>query len=1050
MKFNGTDLGHISTHWGSTFEGILLLKQKSESFFKRSTFSEHWCRLKGNLLVIFRNEGACSKDLVGIVLLERCQAKTVVDTAVQNAFQIVFECGDPPMFFAARSAEEANMWCNHISKAGLSELSARRLQLREEIRNLTGKDPLDPLNPAFISRPACDPDEFNESGLEIQLSLLEENSSLFPDPDLGLQFMVYVKQPEIGDTWELIAETETKACLNFLKTVKLNAEKVSKSSLIMFSLLEFKDIHSSLSRVISSAEITAEALYNASTLNLHLHVDSETTSNSDYLLVVQVLNQRANGPDFDHLDPDSQQLRNVCETILTRNYVFPHTLGGNMRVVEFMGESRICFQFPIEYLKSLITQEHLLYDSLLRIGMSDPTLECLRRERLMGMKNTIELYELCLRSTVDHMGCFKDAVETTESGMRRLSSLCERNNLYASDPTLECLRRERLMGMKNTIELYELCLRSTVDHMGPSFKRSTERKCSELDFVPTNLHVNRIGLLDSENRLISSHDIISVGAFTSSSGKFKAKGLFQTIATVSNPDKASDNHNPHHSASLTEMLRNSPTARVLVSSALQYDKQSIGMAFRNLSTGGVVAVRLSGDLSELNTRLGPTGQAEILAQRLEKGMAALMGIFKSASIGDGFLEELQSNYEPLLKRIADLSALDSNQSDSVNETNRDVVLQEIASTSTRLQKVLFRTWEQVEESLWREVLSNLAAAASSCENSSAGMNLQAMSSIWDSIHYRHHTSLCQALTTTLTGLLIAVSHWSPAEWKQMVRCGVPLHFEGLLSCYGEEMCMLENWAWAIQSLEFCRIVIRPNDCVTPSVKNKNAKNGETDENERTGGGLTKPTAQILSHNEIMLTIPRTAWDRAPSEFLARGRIALSLHPFHFDVGINEQQTFAERLERVNLQSSINTNGLASMKNYFEKYTRKFGAPKKTPTQQDVCDVLRSLEYALKNGKSKPVEVLRLATEVSSSLNALRFTSCKSAKDRTAMSVTLEQVRWLKDVEGMHIDSFSPALKCLRSTGLRLSNVEKNPIGPLWAPTPCTSSLDLRSYCSCEI
>ncbi|VDN99583.1 unnamed protein product [Rodentolepis nana] len=98
---------------------------------------------------------------------------------------------------------------------------------------------------------------------------------------------------------------------------------------------------------------------------------------------------------------------------------------------------------------------------------------------------------------------------------------------------------------------------------------------------------------------------------------------------------------------------------------------------------------------------------------------------------------------------------------------------------------------------------------------------------------------------------------------------------------------------------------------------------------------------------------------------------------------------------------------------------------KTPTQQDVCDVLRSLEYALKNGKSKPVEVLRLATEVSSSLNALRFTSCKSAKDRTAMSVSLEQVRWLKDVEGMHKDSFSPALKCLRSTGLRLSNVEKN-------------------------
>ncbi|VDL19501.1 unnamed protein product [Hymenolepis diminuta] len=883
----------MSAQWGSTFEGILLLKQKSESFFKRSSsFCEHWCRLKGNLLVILRNEGTHSKDLIGIVLLERCHAKTVVDTDVQNAFQIVFECGDPSMLFAARSAEEANMWCNHISRAGLSELSARRLQLREEIRHLTGKDPLDPLNPALnSSQPACGPDEFSEAGLEIQLSLLDDNASFVRDPYLGLQVMVYVKQPETDDTWKLIAETEvqTKDCPTFLKTVKLNIEKVSKSSLIMFSLLEFKDVRSSVSRIISSVETTAETLCNTPTLNLHLHVDSETASKSltsDCLLVVQALNQRANVLDFDHLDLNSQQLRNVCETILTRNYVFPHTLGGNMRVVEFMGESRICFQFPIEYLKSLITQEHLLYDSLLRVGMSDPT--------------------------------------------------------------LECLRRERLMGMKSTIERYELCLRSTVDHIGPSFKRSTERKCAELNFVPTNLHVNRIGLLDSENRLITFHDIISVGAFTSSSGKFKAKGLFQTLATVSDPDSAPDNHNPHHSASLTEMLRNSPTARVLVSSALQYDKHSIGMAFKNLATGGVVVVRMSGDLSELNTRLGPTGQAGILAQRLEKGMAALMEIFKSASIADGYLNELQSSYGPLLKCVAELSALDSNQSDPVNGSRRDVVLREIASASTRLQKVLSRTWEQVEETLWLEVLSNLAAAASSCENPSAGVNLQAMSSIWDSIHYRHHTSLCQienislilhdpdteflsflqALTTTLTGLSMAVSHWSPGDWKQMARCGVPLHFEGLLSCYGEEICMLENWAWAIQSLAFCRIVIRPNSSATASVKDEDGRNVEADENERMGRGRNKPMAQILGHNEILLNISRTAWDRAPPEVVARGRIVLALHPFHFNVGINEQQTFAERLERVNLQTSVNANGLASLKNYFEKYTRKFGAPTK--------------------------------------------------------------------------------------------------------------------------
>ncbi|EUB59215.1 Type I inositol-3,4-bisphosphate 4-phosphatase [Echinococcus granulosus] len=963
MKFNGEDLGHISAHWNPTFEGILLLRQKSESFFRRSnSFCEHWCRLKGNLLVILQNEGVHSTDLVGIVLLERCSVKFMTNADVQHAFQIEFECGDSPLLFAARSAEEANMWCNHIRMAGLSELSARRLQLREELRQLTGKDPLDPLNSVLASPDSSCPDEFSEAGLELQLSLLDENTSFSRIPELGFKIIVSTKQSDADSPWNVIAETEirTKDCPTFLKTVKLSSEKFSKTSLIKFSLLEFKDLRSSVHRVIASAQTTAEALCNASTLNLPLIIESKSlnrTSIPEYLLVIQVLNKCSNALDFDHLDTHSQQLRSVCENILTRNYVFPHTLGENMRVVEFMGESRFCFQFPIEYLKSLITQEHLLYDSLLRVGMSNPT--------------------------------------------------------------LECLRKERLLGMKNVIEFYELCLRSTADHTGPSFKRSTERKCVELDFVPTNLHANRIGLLDLESRLISFHDIISVGAFTCASDKFKTKGLFQTLTS-----------DETHNTCLAEFLNTSP----IVASALQSDKHVVGRAFHRLATGAVVVVRMSGDLTELNSRLRPSGQAGVLAQRLEKGMSALVEICKSTSTDAIFLHDLQANYEPLLKSIVELATLDTltnakaDQSEATS-VDRELALREISTASSHLQKVLLRTWERAEECLWREVLSSIAAMAST-ETASAGMNLHTVSSVWDSIHCRHHAVLCQALTASLTGLALAVTNWTPVEWKQMVRCGVPLHFEGLLSCYGEEVGMLENWAWAIQSLAFCRVVVRPNPSVL-KVREEEVEEEEEDEGEdrvpkgRSGSGQGLIQVQILRHNEILLTIPRLTWSQTPPECQARGRIVLSLHPFYFNVGINEQQSLAERLERVNLQSIINTNGLTSLRVYFDKYTRKFGAPKKTPTQQDVCDVLSSLQYALEANKSKSVEVLRLATEVSSALNALRFTSCKSAKDRTGMAVSLEQTRWLMEVEGMHKDSFSPALKCLRSTGLRLSNAEKN-------------------------
>ncbi|KAL5108938.1 Inositol polyphosphate-4-phosphatase type I A [Taenia crassiceps] len=957
MKFNGEELGHISAHWNSIFEGILLLKQKSDSFFKRSSsFCEHWCRLKGNLLVILRNEGVHSTDLVGVVLLERCSAKLITGADVQHAFQIDFECGDSPLLFAARSAEEANMWCNHIRMAGLSELSARRSQLREELRQLTGKDPLDPLNPILASSESACSDEFGEAGLELQLSILDENASFSRTSGLGFKITVSVKQSDDADDgpWDVVGGTEirTKDCPTFLKTVKLSSGKVSKTSMIQFKLLEFKDLRSSVHRVIASAQTAAEALCNVSALNLPLVVESKSlnrTSAPEYLLVVQVLNQCSSVSDFDHLDIHSQQLRNVCENILTRNYVFPHTLGENMRVVEFMGESRFCFQFPIEYLKSLITQEHLLYDSLLRVGMSNPT--------------------------------------------------------------LECLRKERLLGMKSAIEFYELCLRSTVDHIGPSFKRSTERKCVELDFVPTNLHANRIGLLDLESRLISFHDIISVGAFTCSSGNYKTKGLFQTLPG----DEA-------HNTCLGELLNTSP----IVASALQSDKHAVGRAFHRLTTGAVVVVRMSDDLTELNSRLQPSGQAGVLAQRLEKGMSALVEICKSTFTDANCLRDLEANYEPLLKRIVELATHDTQKNATADQSeaarmDREIALGEISAASGNLQKVLLRTWEGMEECLWCEVLSNIAAMANT-ETASTGMNLSTVSSIWDGIHCRHHAVLCQALTAGLTGIALAVTNWTPVEWKQMIRCGVPLHFEGLLSCYGEEISMLENWAWAIQSLAFCRVVVRPNFSAM-EVEKEVVEGVEVTMEEsrgRNGGGQCLTQVQILRANEILLTIPRSAWGRTPPECQARGRIVLSLHPFHFNVGINEQQSFAERIERVSLQSIINTNGLASLRMYFDKYTRKFGAPKKTPTQQDVCDVLSSLQYALETNKSKPVEVLRLATEVSSALNALRFTSCKSAKDRTGMAVSLEQTRWLMEVEGMHKDSFSPALKCLRSTGLRLS------------------------------
>lgn len=64
--------------------------------------------------------------------------------------------------------------------------------------------------------------------------------------------------------------------------------------------------------------------------------------------------------------------------------------------------------------------------------------------------------------------------------------------------------------------------------------------------------------------------------------------------------------------------------------------------------------------------------------------------------------------------------------------------------------------------------------------------------------------------------------------------------------------------------------------------------------------------------------------------------------------------------------------------------------------QDVS--LENNLVALKNeiwsNRVKNVRVLQLCEEIIDHLNGLRFTICKSAKDRTSMAVTLEEARML--------------------------------------------------------
>ncbi|TPP56825.1 Type I inositol 3 4-bisphosphate 4-phosphatase [Fasciola gigantica] len=776
---------------------------------------------------------------------------------------------------------------------------------------------------------------------------------------------------------------------------------ITDKTRVQFSLMDLRDLKSSMGFHLGVVVTMAELLANNPCIELPvcdpnngkaLPCRSSSLSSGPRLFIRSRKHRPGDGRKAP-IDSGLAVLNAVCDNLLSKRYSFQHTLGERMHVVEFMGESKLCFDFPIEYLKLLVQREHLLCDSLSRAGSSNPLVESLRKERLISMKQNLDQYEACLRHLVD---C---------SGIR--------------------------------------------------FKPSGDRYNTRLDFVPTNLHVNQIALTDWDGQIVSSHTIVSVGVFSVASRLYKAGGLFRQAADTiigSVPY-------PPTRLSVCTLGSQSPVA----SAACLLENALAGQSNALLYRGTSSMAMLRADLMGLVQRLSARDQAEPLAERIQRSFSSMQRILADPLLKclNNSTNGIETYFNTLLGLLTQLSKLDreeQGQRSSPQRTQltagntqiapvqgRAQLLISIEKVGTRLIQCLDKAWDEAAEFLWTNIFTELMtllgsdqaprepvgggsttnASASSfliteaervaCSNSTLSVDspLQAVSVIFDAFSYRHHACLCQALTALLTALSVAVPSWNRTRWEQMTVCGLLAQFEGLISCFGNELGMIEDWAWSVGRLGSIRIILRPSTELSK------------DSGSRSDGGFS-PKAKLTALNECELTIPWSAWTGAPTEIQARGRVRLHVHPVAFLVGINEQQSIAEKIDKAALQQSVNSQGLESIEAYFERYTKHYGAPPQSVSNQDVCDLIASIRHLIAPPtRSKPVELLELASEVTQAFGGLRFTSCKSAKDRTAMSVTLEQIRWLQKSEGMHTNDFLPALKCLRSTGLRLENAMKN-------------------------
>ncbi|CAH1108079.1 unnamed protein product [Psylliodes chrysocephalus] len=280
------------------------------------------------------------------------------------------------------------------------------------------------------------------------------------------------------------------------------------------------------------------------------------------------------------------------------------------------------------------------------------------------------------------------------------------------------------------------------------------------------------------------------------------------------------------------------------------------------------------------------------------------------------------------------------------------------------------------------------------------------------VRYRRDVCFSQALTSLVTGLLTKLWCHKPDPNFVILLSGLgPLaHFEGLLSYYGNEIDMWGDMSVAIEDLRTVLFILvrSPSPATEPYPNPK----------------VTGTRNSLV----VSLPVPDSLYSLIPS----RQTISFHVTPVFFNIGINEMATIAESLGSTKPQERSNIDNFDRLNEYYLRYkklkiadnVRRLSSASSSQTRP-LSAIIEDLRISVHSSKAKNVELLHLAAQTCRQLNGLRFTSCKSAKDRTGMSVTLEESLILADEYHLAEHEFQRALDCLRSEGCRRENCFKN-------------------------